>query len=65
MHRALLALHLAVQRRALPEMMFGSGIDGFSYITSAEGRDGRTAAELFADLTEVGSSGGCPKSPKP
>ena len=51
-HWAPLALHLAVQRRALPEVMFGRGIDGFSYTTSAEGRAGRTVAELFADLTE-------------
>ena len=50
--RSFRALHFAVQRRALPEMMFGRGIDGFSYITSAEGRVGRTVAELFADLTK-------------
>jgi hypothetical protein len=53
MHWAPLALHLAVQRRVLPEMMFGRGIDGFSYIRSAEGRAGRTVAQLFADLIEV------------
>jgi hypothetical protein len=39
-----------VQRRALPEMTFGRGIDGFSYITSAEGRARRLLAQLFADL---------------
>ena len=50
MHWAPLALHLALQRWALPEMMFGRGIDGFSYTTSAEARVGRTMAELFADL---------------
>ena len=55
MHRALLALHLAVQRRVLPEVMFGRGIDGFSYTTSAEVQAGPTA-ELFADLTEVRSA---------
>jgi hypothetical protein len=41
---------LAEQRWVLPEMTFGRGIDGFSYITSAEVRAGRTVAELFADL---------------
>jgi hypothetical protein len=50
MHWAPLALHFAVQRRALPEMTFGRGIDGFSYITSAEGRARRLLAQLFADL---------------
>ena len=50
--RSFRALHLAVQRWVLPEVMFGRGIDGFSYTTSAEVRAGRTAAELFADLTE-------------
>jgi hypothetical protein len=33
-------------------MTFGRGIDGFSYITSAEVRAGRTAAELFGDLVK-------------
>jgi hypothetical protein len=55
MHWAPLALHLAEQRRALPEMTFGRGIDGFSYITSAELRAGRTVAELFGDLVKTNS----------
>jgi hypothetical protein len=39
-----------VQRWVLPEMMFGRGIDGFSYITSAEARVGRTLAEFCVGL---------------
>ena len=56
MHRALLALHLAVQRRVLPEVMFGRGIDGFSYTTSAEVQAGPTAAEFCGGLMEVRSA---------
>jgi hypothetical protein len=44
------ALHFAAQRRVLPEVMFGRGIGGVSYTTSAEVRCRRALVELFADL---------------
>ncbi len=55
--RSFRALHLAVQRRVLPEMMFGRGIWQVSYITSAEVHGRRALAELFADLMEVRGEG--------
>jgi hypothetical protein len=58
-HWSLRPLHFAVQRWVLPEMMFGRGIDGFSYNTSAEVRAGRTAADVQGgDKTSHGNAGG-------
>jgi hypothetical protein len=49
------ALHFAVQRLVLPEMMFGRGIGKFSYNTSAEERGGWAQDFMGADLIETSS----------
>ena len=46
-------------------MTFGRGISGVSCITSAEVRAGRTVAEFFADLMEVGAFVGFVGCPPP